>query len=237
MLLLRSLVYNTFMVVTVVLVTVPGIMLAPFPYRVRYGFMVQWAKVNIWALSAICNLKYEVQGRENIPDGAAIIFAKHQSAWETIALQCIFPPQVWVLKRELIWVPLFGWALYLLESIAIDRSSGRKAVRQIIEKGTQRLKRGRWIVVFPEGTRVAPGVEKKYGVGGAILAEKSGFPVVPVAHNAGDYWRRRSMVKRPGTIKVVIGPMIDSKDKSAEEINAIAKEWIDAKVREISIQS
>ena len=237
MLLLRSLVYNTFMVVTVVLVTVPGIMLAPFPYRVRYGFMVQWAKVNIWALSAICNLKYEDQGRENIPDGAAIIFAKHQSAWETIALQCIFPPQVWVLKRELIWVPLFGWALYLLESIAIDRSSGRKAVRQIIEKGTQRLKRGRWIVVFPEGTRVAPGVEKKYGVGGAILAEKSGFPVVPVAHNAGDYWRRRSMVKRPGTIKVVIGPVIDSKDKSAEEINAIAKEWIDAKVREISIQS
>jgi len=211
-----------------------GLLLYPFPYYVRYGFLSCWAKTIVWWLRWICGLRHEVINPEKIPKGPAIIMCKHQSAWETIALQTIFPPQVWVLKRELIWIPIFGWALYILESIAIDRSSGRKAVEQIVEQGTQRLQTGKWIVVFPEGTRVAPGQRKKFGIGGAVLAERSGYPVVLVAHNAGDFWRRRSLVKRPGKIKVVIGDTINPADKTAAEIKEIAENWINDTVEEIS---
>jgi 1-acyl-sn-glycerol-3-phosphate acyltransferase len=212
----------------------PGLLLYPFPYKIRYGFLSCWAKSIVWWLRIICNLRHEIINPENIPAGPAIIFCKHQSAWETIALQAIFPPQVWVLKQELIKVPIFGWALQMLESIAIDRSSGRKAVEQIVEQGKQRLDTGKWIVVFPEGTRVAPGQRKKFGIGGAVLAERSGYPVVLVAHNAGDYWRRRSLIKRPGVIKVVIGPTINPKGKTAADIKDIAEQWINETVDDIS---
>lgn len=188
----------------------------------------------IWTLGTVCRLKYEVSGRENIPDGAGIIFCKHQSAWETLALQQMFPPQVWVLKRELFWVPVFGWVLYFLGSIGIDRKAGRKAVNQIVEQGIDRLKQGRWIVIFPEGTRVAPGKRKRYGIGGAVLAERSGYPVVPVAHNSGEFWPRRGLLKKPGTIKVVIGEPIETKGRTADEINKIAEQWIENTVEEIS---
>jgi 1-acyl-sn-glycerol-3-phosphate acyltransferase len=234
MLYIRSIIFNLIMVSTVPLFVIPGMFLYPFSYQVRYGFLSCWAKSIVWWLRWICGLRYEVINPENIPPGPAIIMCKHQSAWETIALQAIFPPQVWVLKQELIRVPLFGWALSMLESIAIDRSSGKKAVEQIIEQGTQRLQSGKWIVVFPEGTRVAPGQRKKFGIGGAVLAEKSGFPVVLVAHNAGDFWRRRSLIKRPGTIKVVIGSPIDPAGKTAVEIKAMSENWINDTVEQIS---
>ena len=222
------------MITTVPVFVLPGLLLYPFPYKIRYGWLSCWAKSVVWWLRLICNLRHEIVNPENIPQGPAIIFCKHQSAWETIALQAIFPPQVWVLKQELIKVPVFGWALKMLESIAIDRKSGRKAVEQIVEQGKQRLKTGKWIVVFPEGTRVAPGQRKKFGVGGAVLAERTGFPVVLVAHNAGDFWRRRSLIKRPGVIKVVVGPIIDPKDKTPGEIKEIAEQWINETVDEIS---
>ena len=234
MLYIRSLIFTLIMISTVPLFVVPGLLLYPFPYKVRYGFLSLWAKSIVVWLRVICNLKYEVINSENVPDGPAIIFCKHQSAWETIALQAIFPPQVWVLKHELIKVPIFGWALAMLESIAIDRGAGKKAVDQIVEQGKQRLQTGKWIVIFPEGTRVAPGQRKKFGIGGAVLAERSGYPVVLVAHNAGDFWRRRSLVKRSGVIKVVIGPTIDPAGKSAGEIKDIAEHWINETVDQIS---
>jgi len=237
MLFIRSLLFTIIMVVTVPVFVLPGLLLYPFPYKLRYGFLSCWAKSIVWWLGIICNLRHEIINPENIPAGPAIIFCKHQSAWETIALQDIFPPQVWVLKQELIKVPVFGWALQMLESIAIDRSSGRKAVEQIVEQGKQRLDTGKWIVVFPEGTRVAPGQRKKFGIGGAVLAERSGYPVVLVAHNAGDYWRRRSLIKRPGVIKVVIGPTIDPKGKTAADIKDIAEQWINETVDAISENS
>jgi 1-acyl-sn-glycerol-3-phosphate acyltransferase len=234
MLVIRSLLFTIIMISTVPVFVLPGLLLYPFPYKVRYGFLSSWAKTVVWWLRLICNLRHEIINPENIPQGPAIIFCKHQSAWETIALQAIFPPQVWVLKHELMKVPIFGWALQMLESIAIDRSSGRKAVEQIVEQGKQRLDTGKWIVIFPEGTRVAPGQRKKFGIGGAVLAERTGYPVVLVAHNAGDFWRRRSLIKRPGVIKVVIGPTIDPNGKTAAEIKDIAEQWINATVDEIS---
>jgi len=222
------------MIATVPLFAIPGMLLFPFPYKIRYGFLSRWAYLVIWLLKVICNLRHEVQGKENIPAGPAIIFCKHQSMWETIALQTIFPPHLWILKKELMKVPFFGWALYMMESIAIDRKAGRKAVDQIVEQGIQRLNRGRWIVVFPEGTRVRPGERKKFGVGGAVLAVKSGYPVVPVAHNAGEYWRRRALVKRPGVIKVVIGEPIETKGRTAVEIKTITEDWINKTLDDIS---
>jgi len=219
---------------TVPIFVIFGQLLWPFNFHVRFWFYSLWAKLVLWMLKIFCNLRFEVSGKEKIPNGSAIVFCKHQSMWETIALQSIFPPQLWVLKRELLKVPFFGWALTMLGSIGIDRSAGRKAILQIAKEGTERLKKGYWVIIFPEGTRVPPGEHKRFGVGGAVLAEKSGYPVVPVAHNAGEYWSRCSLIKKPGVIKVVIGTPIDSKSKTAQEINTIAEKWITETVDDIS---
>lgn len=202
------------------------------PFNIRYWLANQWVVYNLWSLQKICRLSYEVEGQENIPKKAGIIFCKHQSAWETIALQQIFPPVVFILKRELLLLPFFGWALATCDPIAIDRQSKKAALRQIIKKGTERLKSGRWVVIFPEGTRVAPGQHKKYSIGGALLAEKSGYPIVPVAHNAGEFWGRRSFLKYPGVIQVRIGPVIETHNRRADKINKEAEEWIEGQMVE-----
>jgi 1-acyl-sn-glycerol-3-phosphate acyltransferase len=206
---------------------------ALLPFPTRYRIIRQWARFQVFLLKAMCGLDYRVDGREHLPESAAVIMSKHQSAWETIAFQEIFPQQTWVLKRELMWIPLFGWALALLRPIAIDRGAGRKAIEQVIEQGRARLQSGIWVVVFPEGTRVAPGTRRRYGIGGAVLAAESGYPVVPVAHNAGSFWPRRGFLKRPGTIRVVIGPVIDPYGKSAEEIRRLAEEWVEGTMADL----
>ncbi len=230
----RSTLFALGMWVSSVPFAIIGLLLFPFPYAVRYGFITRWATFNLWWLGVTCGLRWEIEGREHIPSGTAIIFAKHQSAWETLALQRIFPPQVWLLKRELLWVPFFGWGLALLEPIAINRKDNMRAIYQLIEQGTERLKAGRWVVIFPEGTRIPAGQKGTYHKGGALLAEKSGFPVVPVAHNAGFYWPRRGFLKRPGVIKVVIGPPIETVGRKASEINRLAEQWIEAQMTRIS---
>jgi 1-acyl-sn-glycerol-3-phosphate acyltransferase len=224
---LRSLLFNLVMFSSVLVYAPLSLFTLPLPPLVRYRFISQWARFHVWLLGALCGLYYRVEGGEHVPrDTTAIILAKHQSSWETLAFQQIFPPQVWVLKRELLWLPFFGWALALLDPIAIDRGAGRKAVRQIVDQGRQRLQTGRCVVVFPEGTRMSPGQHRRFGIGGAALAAESGYPVVPVAHDAGHYWPRRGFLKKPGTIRVVIGPAIDSRGKSAEEINRLAEAWV-----------
>ena len=193
-----------------------------------------WGYTNLKLLAWICGLKYTVIGEGNIPDHPAIYLSKHQSAWETISLRCILPTaQAWVLKRELMWIPIFGWALAVAQPIAINRKAGRKAVNQIVELGRQRLRQGRSVVIFPEGTRVAPGERKRYGIGGAMLAKKSGYPIVPIAHNAGVFWPRRSLKKYPGNIQVVIGPEIETDGRDAKEINQKVEEWIESTVAKL----
>jgi len=231
---LRSLCFAVGMLLATLLIAPLAVLLFPFPFGVRYGFVSQWARFNLWWLRQCCGLRYQLRGREHIPAENGIIFCKHQSAWETLALQEIFPPQVWLLKRELLWIPFFGWGLALLEPIAIDRKAGRKALQQLLTQGKRRLADGRWVVIFPEGTRVAPGEKGRYQLGGAILAQKSGYPVIPVAHNAGEFWPRHGFLKHPGTIQVVIGPPIDTRGKSAAEINRLAEAWIEAQMAEIS---
>lgn len=233
MLTVRAILFWLVMFAATLIISPLVVLTFPLPFQLRYATARNWARLNLWALRVICHIDYEVRGREHIPDQASIIFCKHQSTWETMALQAIFPPQVWVMKRELLRIPFFGWALAMLEPIAIDRSAGRQAVTQLVEQGKQRLAHGRWVVVFPEGTRVAPGSRGRYKIGGAVLAEQSGALVVPVAHNAGVYWPRHSFIKHPGTIQLVIGPPIDTQGKRAADILQQAEEWIESTVAQL----
>jgi 1-acyl-sn-glycerol-3-phosphate acyltransferase len=202
----------------------------PLPPIRRYRITSGWAHMMLLLLRLICGIRYRVLGAEHIPAVPSIILSKHQSAWETLAFQQIFPPQVWVLKKELLRVPFFGWGLAMTSPIAIDRSSRKAALKQIVEQGKDRLKRGFCIVVFPEGTRIAPGKKGKYGIGGAWLATHTGAPVVPVAHNAGEFWGKNSFLKLPGTITVSIGPPFNSADLEPGDLNARVESWIEAEM-------
>ncbi len=225
---LRSVLFLLGQIASTIVFALLAVFTVPFPFSVRYGFISKWARLNLWWVRIACGLSYVVEGKEHLPPGPAVVLCKHQSAWETLALQEILPPQVWLLKRELLWIPFFGWGLAMLEPIAIDRSEARKSLKQLIDQGKQRLANGRWVVIFPEGTRVAPGQHKPFNVGGAKLAHDTGYPVVPIVHNAGYYWPRHGFLKKPGTIRLVIGPTIDVQNKSAKQINEEAERWIRA---------
>ena len=200
---------------------------APLPRMARYRFISGWSRLMLWCLRRLCGIRWKVEGREHLPAKPSVILSKHQSAWETLAFQQIFPPQVHVLKRELFWIPFFGWGLALMSPIAIDRARGLAAMRQIARRGKERLEQGFWVVVFPEGTRVSPGRRRKYQLGGAWLAAHTGALVVPVAHNAGRFWPRNSFLKYPGEVRVRIGPPIESEGRDPETINAMAERWIE----------
>ncbi len=229
MLLLRSLLYQLFLLLSSILFSI-AMLLAHWIRRPRWVSQLarRWGLSNLAALRLICRLDYRLHGFENLPDTNSIVLAKHQSAWETIALRGLLPSeQSWVLKQELMRLPFFGWAMGCLQPIAIDRSAGRRAVVQLVREGGQRLAAGRWVVIFPEGTRVAPGTRRPYAIGGALLAEQTGYPVVPIAHNAGYFWGRRRFIKYPGTIDMVAGSALDTQGQKAAEINERVENWIE----------
>lgn len=231
---LRSTVFFLGMVLSTCIVS-PLILLArPFSFDTRYGFAQYWVRFNLWMLKKVCRLNFEVKGFENIPPENGLILCKHQSAWETIALQAIFPPVVFILKRELLRIPFWGWAMAALDPIAIDRKARSAALKQVLRDGEARLKAGRWVVIFPEGTRIAPGQKGRYNASGGMLAQRVGCPVVPVAHNAGEFWKRRGFLKHPGTIQVRIGAAIDPTQHDAAEINRQVEQWIEMQMAEIS---
>jgi 1-acyl-sn-glycerol-3-phosphate acyltransferase len=213
------------------LITPPYALLAlatfPLPPMLRYRIISGWSRLVMLLSKVILRIECRVEGRENLPARPSVILSKHQSAWETLAFQQIFPPQVHVLKRELLWIPFFGWGLALMSPIAINRSRGAAALRSIARRGRERLQQGFWVVVFPEGTRVKPGERRDYQLGGAWLAAASGAPIVPVAHNAGLVWPRNAFIKRPGTVIVRIGPPIDSANRDPKALNALAESWIE----------
>jgi 1-acyl-sn-glycerol-3-phosphate acyltransferase len=190
-----------------------------------------WSFVLLRSLKTLCGLDYRVTGLEHLPTTPCILMCKHQSAWETIAAPHIVArPQAWVLKKELMAVPFFGWALRRCRPIVIDRKAGRQAIRQLLREGQEYLNDGYSVLVFPEGTRVPVGTRAPFNIGGAMLAEKSGAPIIPIAHNAGVFWKRRGLRKLPGRIELVVGPPIESRGRSAKEINALAETWINETV-------
>lgn len=209
------------------------LLLKPFRFETRYAAANLWARFCLWLLKTVCGLSYEVRGMENISAQNGVIVCKHQSAFETIALQAIFPPVVFILKQELLKIPVWGWAMATQEPIPIDRQAKSQALKQILREGEARIRAGRWVVLFPEGTRVAPGQKGRYGASGGMLAHRAGCPVVPVAHNAGEYWTKNGFLKFPGVIQVRIGPVIDgSLDTST--INQQAEQWIESQMQEIT---
>lgn len=235
---IRSGIFFVHLVITSLLFS-PFLLLAiAAPFEVRYRIAKQWVKLNLWAVKVVCGLHYTVEGLENIPAHEnAIVLSKHQSAWETLSLYLIFPTQVILLKRELLWLPFWGWALATLKPIAINRKSKKAALRSLLEQGSQRLKEGFWVIIYPEGTRTAPGEVKKFNAGGSLLAERTQTPVIPVAHNAGEFWPRYSFLKYPGTIRVKIGPLISPAGRKANDINEEVRAWIENAMTEISGQT
>ncbi len=200
------------------------------PFRKRFVLARFWGLVLLRVLKWTCRLDYRIEGRENLPAGNHIALWKHSSSWETIAMAVVFPRQVWVLKRELTWIPVVGWGIRQLHAIAIDRKSGHSAVGQVVEQGRQRLEEGDWIMIFPEGTRMPPGQTRRYGVSGTLLAVECNKLIIPVAHDAGRYWPRRGLLKKPGTIRVVIGAPIAPAGRDVREINQEVQDWIESTI-------
>lgn len=229
---------STLFLLAQIIVTPPYSLLAlctfPFSRMTRYRIISQWSRLIIWLAGSLLKIDYRIIGAEHLPETPAIILSKHQSAWETLAYQVIFPPQVLVLRKSLLFIPFFGWGLALMSPIAITSSSPQSALRQLLKKGEARLRQGFWVVIFPEGTRVAPGETGTWQAGGALLATHSQTPVVPVAHNAGEVWGRRAFLKYPGTITVSIGKTIEAADLKPAELLARAAGWIESEMQRIS---
>jgi 1-acyl-sn-glycerol-3-phosphate acyltransferase len=202
--------------------------------RLPFILARSYARMMLAWIEASLGIRCEVTGWEHVPREPVVIMAKHQSAWETIFLEARFPDQCWIVKRELLWLPFVGWGLMAVRCIAIDRSSGTTAREQIVQQGARRLKEGLWVTIFPEGTRVAPGRRGRYGIGGALLATRTGAPILPIAHNAGEFWPRYAFRKRAGCVKVVIGPLIRTHGRDAITVNNEVQEWIEAQMQRIS---
>ena len=204
-----------------------------FGQHTRHRLLSGFAPGLLWLLKVICGIRMEVRGIENIPHTSCVVLSKHQSAWETLALQRVLPAHVWVAKRELLWIPFFGWLLALSSPIALNRSKGKEAMRQLLEQGKIKLEQGFSVVLFPEGTRIPYGEKGRYKIGGAMLAKHAGVPVLPIAHNAGKFWGRNAFIKHPGVVQMVIGPPIDSTDLRVEEINRQVEDWIEGEMAQL----
>ncbi len=233
---IRSLFYWIGLFLSLITVGLMTPFLMPFPRETCYRFLVPWCHFNVWWVKFTCGIKYNVIGKENIDlKNNGIILGNHQSTWETMFIPTIFPPISWILKKELFKLPFFGWALSLVRPIAIDRNAGKSSVEQIKTNGKERLEQGNWVCIFPEGTRVKPGVKAKYRMGGALLAKHSGYPVYPLAHNAGEFWPRHSFIKYPGTITVSIGKPFSVDDLKPDEINDKVRAWINAEIAKMPL--
>ncbi len=235
MLFLRSGLFFVGQVITAPIFTLIALLALPLNPITRNNLISGWARSMLWWLKVTCNIRYEITGLENIPHSPTIILSKHQSAWETFAFQAIFPTQVYVLKRELLWIPIFGWGLAMSSPIAINRAAGREALKQLVEKGKDRLAKGLWVVIFPEGTRIAPKKRGKYHIGGAWLAVHTQTPVLPVAHNAGDFWPK-GFIKTPGVIQMHIGHPIQTAGLKTDALNQQVENWIEAEMEMLTVR-
>ncbi|MDJ0927027.1 MAG: lysophospholipid acyltransferase family protein [Gammaproteobacteria bacterium] len=231
--LLRSLLFTSLLFLSIPPYALALLVVRPFGYDRAYRVVSAWVRLNLWLAEALCGLRYEIDGLERLPSVPSVALVKHSSAYETLLQPVIFPRQTWVLKRELMWAPFFGWALATMKPIAIDRSAGRSAVDQVISQGLARLAEGIWVAVFPEGTRMPPGETRRYGLSGTLLAQEAGCHIVPLAHDAGDYWPRRGWRKKAGTVRFVIGEPVNPAGRDVREVNAEIQDWIETTVAEL----
>ncbi|MTW10349.1 1-acyl-sn-glycerol-3-phosphate acyltransferase [Pseudoduganella eburnea] len=232
---LRSTLFMILMVVATVIWSGVCMLAAPLPYNKRYFVTSRWNVFIVWCAKWICGINYQFKGYENFPDSPAIILSKHQSAWETIFLLANLPrPLVFVFKKEILYIPFFGWGIALLRMIPIDRKQGKNAFKSVVAHGKRRLKDGQWIIMFPEGTRIPVGQAGKYKSGGTRLAIETGAVVVPIALNSGECWPKNSFIKKPGTVTVSVGKPISSEGKTPDELMEQVEQWIESEMRVIS---
>lgn len=231
--LIRSVIFTALLFLSVlpwsIVVTLGRLM----SYPTSYALVMAWVRGNFWLMDKLCGLNFRVEGAENLPSEASVVLMKHSSAYETLVQFLLFPRQCWVVKRELLWAPFLGWAIGAVRPIAIDRGAGQAAVAQVLAKGKARLEEGHWVVVFPEGTRMAAGETRRYGVSGTLLAQEAGRLIVPVAHDAGDFWPRRGLRKHRGTVTFRIGPPVDPAGREPRQVNEQVQAWTEAQVAEL----
>jgi len=230
---LRSILFTVYLFVSVIPFSLLIVLVRPFGLNASHSVSLAWAKTIRATCKLLCGLDFTIEGKEHIPESNCVVYLKHSSAYETIMQWFLVPNQTWVLKRELMWAPFLGWALASLHPIAINRNARRLAVEQVIKQGKSRLAEGLWVMIFPEGTRMRAGETRRYGVSGTLLAQEANTVILPVAHNAADYWPRRGWRKYPGTVKFVIGPPIDPSGREAREVNAEIQDWIEKKVAQL----
>ena len=225
MLFLRSLLYFVGSIISVITITLCGLFFVFSPYSTRQKFLSQWAIFCIWWLKITLNITTRIIGQENVNKSPCVIISNHQSTWETLAFQTIFPAHTWVLKKELLWLPVFGWSLALLKPIIINRGDKLNAIKKVILQGSDRLNKGISVVVFPEGTRQPYNQLGEYQNGGAAIAKKSGYDIIPVYHNAGKIWPKGGFIKKSGVITIVIGEAISSSSMTSSGITEEIRNW------------
>lgn len=224
--LIRSTVFIFGMTVSTLLWVVPSILARLLPYRLCFYIVSRWCAFNIFWLRITCGIRYEVSGLDNIPSQACVIMSNHQSTWETFAFPSIFPTLTWVIKKELLYIPLFGWGIASTQPIALNRKQGQKSFQQLIKDGKAKLALGRFIIIFPEGTRIPYEEERPLKIGGFVLAKKAKTDILPVAHDAGRLWPRKGFLKTPGTIHLHIGKPIPTLGRSTQQLRDEYSRWL-----------
>ena len=232
----RSLLFMLILLVVTPPYTLCVLLFWPLPHHVRRRSVVPWVNFTIWLVKHVLGIPYRLLGAGNIPAAACVVLCKHQSAWETLMLQEVFRDTVFVWKKEIKYLPFFGWALAVTPMIETDRSASKASLKSLVNQGRDRLANGYTVIIFPEGTRSRPGSKNRYKAGGALLAVETGTPVLPVALNSGEFWGRNALFKKSGTVTVSIGPAIDPAGLTANELTQRAEDWIEAEMRRISPQ-
>ncbi len=229
MIYLRSILYTSCMFLSFLFLA--PIALLPFVNeRQRWKIAKGWANVNIYLCECICGLKYQIEGLDNIPIKKCVLFVKHSSVYEIFLLLRYFSPSSWVGKYELMYLPIFRGVFKKFKLIPVKRGKGAEEVLKVREAGKERLSTGNWIIIFPEGTRTEYNKSTRYGLSGSILAKETGSMVLPISHNSGKYWKRRGWLKHPGVVSFIIGKPFDTQDLSLDQINGVARKWIDDSV-------
>jgi 1-acyl-sn-glycerol-3-phosphate acyltransferase len=234
---IRSALFTVIMTVATCLWVIPCIVARLFPYRICFAIVSGWCTFNVTCARLICGIKYEISGLENIPDQPCVIMSNHQSTWETLAYPSIFPTLTWVIKKELLYVPFFGWGIASTQPIALDRKQGKRALKQLVKDGRKKISLGRYVLIFPEGTRIPYGEERPLKAGGFMLAKQAKVNILPVAHDSGRLWPRRGFLKTPGTIHLKIGPVINTSDASSDECRQRYAHWLKTAVNEIALKT
>ena len=228
---LKSAIYIIGASISLTVIILLALLVYFLPFKQRYTMISQWARFCIWWLKITCGLGFEIIGKENIPTSPCVVMSNHQSTWDTLVFQTFLPPQTWVLKKELLFIPVFGWGLAMLKPIIINRGDKLKAIRKVIKQGSARIKAGIWVIIYPEGTRQPYKKLGNYQTGGVAIAQKSNALILPICHNAGKFWAKGKFIKTAGIITITIGKPINPQGLKPKDVSANLKQWAQENIK------